>query len=325
MTVLLPSVTQAYSELRPLLDLLERDLESHLKKRPAGWHAVTRVKTLESAGQKLQTGRAASLDAMEDLVGAMIVVPTVSDISVAEKFVDRFFSENYRRPVGGMTSKKSSSFEFDDLRLYGCLRPDDSLPPAPYQDRIFEIQIKTFLQHAWAVATHDLIYKYERVSWARSRVAFHVKALLEHAELSISAIDELEGSPVVGRIGRSEDAMQQLIQHFISNWDAEFLPTDLRRLAESVLELGKKVGLAGLEEVTAMFDRAKIHYDEFPFGWDPYVVLVDFASIERPDRLKALLRKVDKPVNGRAFFVVASDDILRRLGLTADQAPCAIV
>ena len=51
---------------------------------------------------------------------------------------------------------------------------------------IFEVQIKTILQHAWSIATHDLIYKTDTVSWPKERIAFQVKAMLEHAEIAIA-------------------------------------------------------------------------------------------------------------------------------------------
>jgi hypothetical protein len=325
MSVLPPSVSKDYFEIQPQLELLQRDLDRFLAARPRKWHVVTRVKTVESAAQKLQTGRASGLSSMEDLVGAMIVVPTVSDIAQAESFVGEFFVENYRRPVVGLTAKVSSSFEFDDLRLYGTLRLDDTLPKVPYQRLTFEIQIKTFLQHAWAVATHDLIYKHDRVSWARSRVAFQVKALLEHAELSIGSIDALESSPVVDRTGRTEGALQELIQYFSANWESDFLPQDLRRLAESVTELGRRLGVESVQDLIEMFKEAKEHYAGYPFGWDPYVVMVDYLSTERPTRLKNLLKRSRTPPKGKPYFVVVTEDVLRRLSLTIDEAPCAIV
>jgi hypothetical protein len=325
MSVLPPSISKDYYQIRPQLERLQRDLDKFLVGRPPKWYVVTRIKTVESAAQKLQTGRAASLSSMEDLVGAMIVVPTVSDIEQAVSFVSDFFSEKYRRPLPGVTSKMSSSFEFDDLRLYGSLRPDDTLPELPYQQLTFEVQIKTFLQHAWAVATHDLIYKHDRVSWARSRVAFQVKALLENAELSISSIDQLESSPVVGRSGRTEDSLQTLIEYFTANWDKDFLPLDLRRLAESVTELGKRLGVDSVDKLIEMFANAKTHYAGYPYGWDPYQVMVDYVSIERPDRLKSLLRKSRTPSNNKPYFVVTSEEVLRRLALTKNEAQCAIL
>src|SRR6185295_542993 len=81
--------------------------------------------------------------------------------------------------------KGTHEFSFDDLRLYTKWKPDVTLPTPTFAGVVFELQIKTFLQHAWSIATHDLIYKTDSISWPKERVAFEIKAMLEHAENAI--------------------------------------------------------------------------------------------------------------------------------------------
>ena len=177
------SVRIAYQQQEPLADILLGEIERLVKAAPKSWFFTSRKKLLESFAQKIESGAVPNPARLEDFVGAMIVVPMTSDVSEALQFINRFFVVEYQRPAdSNVTLKLASDFPFDDLRLYGHLRPRDDQPSRPIDDVILEIQVKTFLQHAWSIATHDLVYKFDHVSWARSRVAYHVKALLEHAE-----------------------------------------------------------------------------------------------------------------------------------------------
>lgn len=316
-------IQKQYKEMAPLLGLAQKDLDRHLARAPTEWYRSSRVKSLESVSQKLQTGRFKDLASMEDLVGAMIVVPTAADIPTAETFLQNFFVERYRRPSAGPVKKASSSFQFDDLRLFGSLTNDESLPKPAYADMPVEIQIKTFLQHAWAIATHDLIYKYERVSWARSRVAFQVKALLEHAELSISAIDALEKSPSIAVHGKDEVEQQALIDYIVGVWNPDFLPRDLRRLVESVFGLGRRFKLATSELIIGFYREAEEFYSGYPYGYDPYDLMVLYLCKIRTSEMRTLLKK--QPSDTKAFYVAVDEQILRSVGLTASEASSAVI
>jgi hypothetical protein len=105
---------------------------------------------------------------------------------------------------------------------------------------MFEFQIKTFLQHAWGIATHDLIYKPDLVSWGTSRVAFQVKAMLENAELSISEARKLTDSTLLDRADNQTLATGATIKNLKTRWtDPDTLPRNLARLAENIQNLAR--------------------------------------------------------------------------------------
>ena len=75
------------------------------------------------------------------------------------------------------------------------------MPPESETNKLsnitFEIQIKTFLQHAWDIAIHDIIYKGDDINWRMQRIAYQIKAMLEHAEVSIHEIERIKESEIL--------------------------------------------------------------------------------------------------------------------------------
>src|SRR5690606_10003166 len=128
------------------------------------------------------------------------------------------------------------SFPFDDLRIYVSLKDFDTGEFAPnLYEIIFEIQIKTFLQHAWTIATHDLIYKSDKINWSKERVAYQVKAALEHAEVTISGVEEISKNSELKKENKEVKKVNQLISMILNHWKPEDLPANRRRLAQNII------------------------------------------------------------------------------------------
>lgn len=313
-----PSVQLAYKQQTPVADLLLTELDRLFGPRDQKWFYTARRKSLESYAQKLESGRCRDLFGTDDFVGAMLVVPMLEDLPAARKFVEKFFIVEEQRP-GSLeeTKKHASDFRFDDLRLFGHLRVEDGLPPRPIDSFRFEIQIKTFLQHAWAIATHDLVYKHDRASWRRSRVAYQVKALLEHADLSVASISQLESAASLPDAGQPETDIQNIIDLVGEEWSPDVLPRDRRRLAENLDRLLKSIGVGGLTEFKELLNCGK---DDgggaHPVGMSPYQCVIEYASRQQPEGLKKALRRKSE----RAQVIFVTDDVLRRIGVTRAEA-----
>ena len=215
-----------------VVDLLKPKLERR------SWFFYSRLKSLESFALKVESGRVPNPNKLEDFFACTIVVATTAQIEEAEKLVLRHFDLSYRRPQDdSVTDKASSSFSFDDLRLFVARRAPASGRRPDLDGLVFEVQIKTTLQHAWSHATHDLIYKSNTISWPLERIAYQVKAMLEHAEVAIAEADRLADAAGVSKRDRQTIAVIQLIEKLRKTWGDGRLPEDVKRLAQALLEL----------------------------------------------------------------------------------------
>ena len=211
---------------------------------------------------------------LEDFFACTVIVPTCADIGSAEVTVSRLYDRKERRPSDdNFTRKASSEFVFDDLRLYVARRPRASGRDPDLDGIVFEVQIKTILQHAWSVATHDLIYKTDTVSWALERIAFQVKAMLEHAEISVSeAMTLARGSAVAKEDRQTRDVLETLL-HVRRVWAEDQLPRDVRRLATSLLALLRLCGV-GVDEFRVVVDQERDRVGGVPKELSPYAFTV---------------------------------------------------
>lgn len=237
-------IREHYDEKRQIYESLGKDVEELLKHRVEknGWFFRGRIKQPESFALKIETGRVNNPLKLEDFYACTILVPTMAEINEAEDLVMDFFDFSERRPgKNNFTHKQPYSFDFDDLRLYVSRRqPPSGLRPE-LTGLVFEVQIQTFLQQAWSVATHDLIYKSDSASWPKERIAYQVKAMLEHAEVAIAEVNRLADSPAIAKENKFIFAIEKLILQIKQTWPEDNLPKDIKRLATIFWELLRTV------------------------------------------------------------------------------------
>lgn len=229
-------VRRFYEELEPrylsLEPIVSGLIESIIDQR---WHYEKRIKKKESFALKIETARYTNPDAVDDFLAGTIVVENAKTIEEAKKRVFQHFKVRSSRPKDvGKTHKHPYAFEFDDLRLYLSLH-ENSPHYHSFGDLVFELQIKTFLQHAWGIATHDMVYKGDSINWSLSRIAFQVKAMLEHAEASIESADQMVGASCIKKTNKIVEEVNSCADLLNAYWDDEQLPFDVRRLAENIL------------------------------------------------------------------------------------------
>jgi len=248
-----------------------------------GWFYGDRVKGLESFALKVETGRFPDYPRMEDFFGCTVIVPNFSHLPDAVKLLSEAFEIVERRPkVDAETHNSASDFTFDELRLYVKMQLAADRPPSEFEEIVFEIQIKTILQYAWGIATHDLIYKTDEVSWPKERIAYQVKAMLEHAELAIAEADRLSSAPAVSKQDRRTKELLKVIEQLRSIWtDGEALPHDLKRLAQSIVAI-LKAGDLPVERLTDVLMSEVRRIGLLPKDLSPYSFAVQ-ALANHPD------------------------------------------
>jgi hypothetical protein len=221
---------------------------------------------------------------------------------VGEALAGRLFDLKQHRPKHVTeTPLPAHSFDFDDLRLYVAWRDDPVQKPTGLNGLMFEFQIKTFLQHAWSVATHDLVYKTDDVNWATSRIAFLVKAALENAELSIAEARRLTDAPALNKSDRASNELLLTISEIRRRWSAEQLPKDLRRLALAVGDMARLLKLTSDQVWKCVDDATENGSGAKTLNLSPHgailAAILEMNGPSIPDRLTSAKR-------GRIFVPV---------------------
>lgn len=269
-------IRDVYYDQRSNYDLLASKVTDILKARSEEkkWFYTSRVKSLESFAQKIETGRVKHPSAMEDFFACTLVVPTSDQVTLARNLVRAQFEVIYQRPRHeNKTHKASSSFVFDDLRIYVRMKGLDVDRSLTLKGVIFEVQIKTILQHAWAIATHDLIYKSASVDWPLERIAYQIKAMLEHAEIAIFKANDLAQAPVVAKEDKRTAAITHLLRHIEDTWDRDKLPQNLRGLSESIFEVLAICGLR-VDCFPTIIENEQRRFGSLPLDLSPYAFTV---------------------------------------------------
>ena len=270
------AVRDLYLEHLPTFEKLSTDVGRTLEAAAAsrGWFYFSRIKSLESFALKLETGRVQEPSKLEDFFACTIVVPTMEEVRNAIEAVLARYCLVYRRPKDDiLTTKRPSSFEFDDLRLYVRRPRSETGYAEELTGLVFEVQVKTALQYGWSQATHDLTYKGDSVNWALERVAFQIKAMLEHAEVAISEAKELAHSDTLAKQDRRTKELSLLLEETRDIWPQVALPTDVKRLAENMLSVLQLCGLAA-KDLPRVIQVERDRVGILPMDLSPYAFLV---------------------------------------------------
>ncbi|TAE94117.1 MAG: hypothetical protein EAZ78_28555, partial [Oscillatoriales cyanobacterium] len=191
-----PSILdRQYEQYLPLVQGVEKQVKETLLNfcGNKGYALTYRVKTIESLAEKIETGRFEKWSKLDDLFGCTVIIPNLSqEQEVIEFCRDTFQVTNIVKR--GQNKKSPDTFKFDSTRISARLkRVDDTNIDNILSifNVIFEIQIKSAFEHAWAVSTHDLVYKGSEIDWKKLRLAAQIKAIVEQLDTMILAFEQI--------------------------------------------------------------------------------------------------------------------------------------
>lgn len=237
------AISTLYEQHREQIELLHSDVKDVVYELCSknDWLFRSRIKSKESFSQKIEVSPSYKDNGYDDFLGFEIVVNKKDEVALAvDKLKAIFLFLNARPEDASKTKTFPDSFRFEEIRLYLKKAQPVGVEPKSFRNLPFEVQIKTVFSYAWSKATHDLIYKGSKVSWARERVSYQIKAVLEQSEYAISNIEN-----TVDAFYPKHDRYEALktVVGLFERWPDALRPSDFKRCAENILECGKLMNL----------------------------------------------------------------------------------
>lgn len=254
-------IANRYRSVEPYLEPLRtriRDSLLTLCERKGYAHA-SRIKSLESVAEKIETGRFARWVDLDDLVAFTVVVPTLSEEIHVTSFLKDTFETVALRPRGS-SHKAPDVFRFDSTRFIGRLAMIGEYNRSELYGIPFEVQVKSAFEHAWSVATHDLAYKSPVVSWRRLRLTAQLKAAVEQLDTLIlafeTASDFIEPSawPEISAKAELRGFLDSLVTG--RHLPIELTPKDWSRYIDNIYRLLQRSGIKQPHEISMAVQAA---------------------------------------------------------------------
>lgn len=182
---LLGEYADRFASYASLDEVVYEELADALAGGRAGQTVIThRIKTTESVRSKMtrKAWKYHSIDEMTDIVGFRVICYFSDQVDVIASVIEELFEVDYERSCDKRTLFAPNTFGYLSLHYICSLRRDKGYPEE-LCDMVFEVQIRTMLQHTWAQIEHDLGYKSElAVPYEVRRDFARVASLLEIAD-----------------------------------------------------------------------------------------------------------------------------------------------
>ena len=241
-----PSILdRKYQEYKPFVEEVAKRVKSTLINfcESKGYAFTSRIKSVESLAEKIETGRFKKWSDLDDLFACTVIVPTLSHEKEVIDFCKNTF-ERKRMLKRGQNKKAPDTFKFDTTRIYAQLKKsynENYGSSLSIHDIIFEIQIKSAFEHAWSVSTHDLVYKSPDIDWRRLRLSAQIKATVEQLDTLILAFEQT--AQIIGKNDYSEIKIKRRFVGEINklfktrNLPDELQPKDMTRFCDNLYRL----------------------------------------------------------------------------------------
>lgn len=163
------SLKELYSRLLPAYNSallnVKTLLESLLSVEKISVHTVQgRVKTVDSFLQKAEDYKD-PFSEITDYIGLRVICYIPSDVEKVCKIIEREFDIDKTRSVNKTSILGIDRVGYESIHYIAKLKSDRAalLEYIFMKDYVFEIQIRTILQHTWAEIEHDRNYKFSGI------------------------------------------------------------------------------------------------------------------------------------------------------------------
>ncbi len=184
-------------------DVLRRVLERACRTAFPDALVQSRAKTVSSFAEKAARKFAKYPDAvnqMTDLCGARVIVQTVEQVEAVKQFIENVFRVVESEEKGMLLGEDKFGYRDMHYIVQSPTAQCESLGITPEErdgigDRRAEIQVRTWLQHAWADTIHERLYKNPlQLSSEIRRTGNLLAALMEEGDRNYNVLaHELDG------------------------------------------------------------------------------------------------------------------------------------
>lgn len=146
-----------------LSDVVSTTITTLIKAKRLPFLAVSgRAKTLESLIEKVDRKGYQNISNITDIVGVRIIVYIEADVNRACELVEQAFKIHRDKSVDKSAELGSNEIGYRSVHYVCELGTSRTVLPelVQYTGMLFEVQIRTVLQHAWAEIEHDRSYKF---------------------------------------------------------------------------------------------------------------------------------------------------------------------
>lgn len=233
-------ILQKYNYLLPHLRLVKEVIDNTLINFSFNNHYayLSRIKTVESTAEKIESGRYKDWDSLDDLVGAIIIIPHLKLESDVLDFLQKSFNPIILKKRGS-TFKSPEVFRYDSTRFIGKINKINSDEIIHHIN--FEVQIRSAFEHAWSVATHDFTYKSSSIDWQGLRLTSQLKSSIEQLDMIVSGSHKIKDN-IQMHPWPDTDAKSKICCFFNDLFinetiPKELLPKDMSRFSENIFHL----------------------------------------------------------------------------------------
>jgi putative GTP pyrophosphokinase len=158
--------TERFAFYSAFTSLLHATIDNLMRASEIDYLAVTsRTKSIDSFVKKMDRKKYETVTQATDLTGLRIITFIESDAQSAAALIERSFNVHPEQSLDKSEELGESQVGYRSIHLVCELAKDRASLPEykPFGGLLFEVQIRTVLQHAWAEIDHDRGYKFSGV------------------------------------------------------------------------------------------------------------------------------------------------------------------